>query len=75
MTRRARYRGKRIGGLFGFDSDGQPTTEVDETPDNPRMRKCPTCGAAEELPCRTRTRRRTQMTNYHDARMSPQETT
>ena len=74
MSRRARHCGARIGGLFGFD-DGQPTEQLDEVPDNPRLRPCPWCHAQPEEPCTTRLRgRRVNRADYHPARKSPQET-
>lgn len=71
MSRRTRHRGARVPGLFGF-ADGQPTTEVDEVPDNPRLRPCSWCGAHPNEPCTTRLRgRRVTRTEYHPARTQP----
>lgn len=72
MSRRARHRGERVGGLFGFE-DGQPTTEVDELPDNPRARPCRWCRAEPGEPCTRPARhgRRIPIANYHDTRHHP----
>lgn len=71
MTRRAKHRGERIGGLFGFQ-DGRPTEQLDEVLDNPRLRPCPWCGAKPNEPCTTRLRgRRVPRTEYHPARHQP----
>lgn len=73
MSRRARHRGERTPGLFGF-ADGQPTTEVDEVPDNPRLRPCSWCGAHIGDPCTRRGRGGTRipLANYHDTRQHPE---
>lgn len=77
MSRRAKHRGERIPGLFGFDG-GQPTEQLDEVPDNPRTRPCPwpNCRADIGDPC-TRPGRhgRIRLDDYHDSRKQPQETT
>ena len=75
MSRRARHRGARLPGLFGFDN-GAPTEQLDEVPDNPRLRTCPFCRAQPQEPCITRLRNgRMTLPGYHDARKQPQETT
>lgn len=71
MSRRARHRGARLPALFGFDA-GEPTTEVDEVPDNPRLRPCGFCSAQIGEPCTRRTRHgRIPITGYHDSRQHP----
>lgn len=71
MSRRARHRGERLPGLFGFE-DGAPTEQLDEIPDNPRTRPCPWCHAQPEEPCTTRVRAgRLKLPGYHDARKQP----
>lgn len=73
MTRRAKHRGARLPGLFGFD-DGAPTDELEEVPDNPLARRCPTCHAPPIEPC-TRPGRgfggRVKKTSYCEARTKP----
>lgn len=78
MSRRAKHRGARIPGLFGFE-DGTPTTEPDEVPDNPLNRPCSWCGAQPGEHCTVRLghgRRAPlhQHDPYHPARKHPQET-
>ena len=72
MTRRPRHRGERIGGLFGF-ADGAPTEQLDEVPDNPRLRECGWCGAHIGDPCTRRGRGGTRipLATYHDTRLHP----
>lgn len=71
MTRRARHRGERVPGLFGFH-DGHPTEQLEEIPDNPRLRPCPWCHAPPNEPCTTRLRdKRVARTDYHPARKQP----
>lgn len=79
MTGRARHRGERLHGLFGFD-DGQPTAEPEPVEDNPLRRRCPTehggCGAQPIEPC-TRPGRggRRPIQGFHTARQPPEEAT
>lgn len=75
MRRRPRHRGARLPGLFGFE-DGTPTAQLDEVPDNPRLRPCTWCHADTGEPCTRRSRngRRIPIHGYHDTRKSPQET-
>jgi hypothetical protein len=74
VSRRARHRGERIPGLFGFE-DGRPTEQLDEVPDNPRARPCPFCRAKPQEPCTAGTRHgRIKLDGYHDSRKQPQET-
>jgi hypothetical protein len=73
VSRRARHRGERIPGLFGFDN-GAPTEQLDEVPDNPRARPCPWCHARPEDPCTVATRHgRRRLDHYHDSRKHPDQ--
>jgi hypothetical protein len=69
MTRRKqRSYGRR--GLFEFAIDG----DVAEVPDNPLLRRCPSCNAPIGQRC-TRPARggRRDLSGYHDARKAPSE--
>lgn len=75
MTGRAKHRGERIPGLFGFD-EGQPTAEPETVEDNPLRRRCRTCGAQPIEPCTSPGRGgRRRISGYHQAREQPEETT
>jgi hypothetical protein len=77
VTGRAKHRGERIPGLFGFDA-GQPTDEPEPVEDNPLRRDCPTknggCGSLRGDRC-TRPARggRRPIQGFHTARQHPEE--
>lgn len=63
----ARPRGNGRNALWEWTPHGAERTAED----NPRTRPCPTCLAEVAHPCVSRTRGRSEMTGYHDARQAP----
>jgi hypothetical protein len=63
----ARPRGNGRNALWEWTPHGAERTAAD----NPRSRRCPTCHAEVSHGCVSRTRGRTPLVGYHDARLLP----